>query len=203
MIEVNIIDDDEYTPDLDFFVRLSKPVENHRGAANPQAEGGGAASAESTTTEVLGENDPCELALGSRIVTRVLVIDDDVPGAFGFEDPRVSVSETSTVAECHVVRTGGADGRVELKYRTVDNTAVAGEDFVAREGWLTFEHHEMLKTIEVPLIVTGKLSHHNVMFSIDLLLGPLDEDLGVGEMPSSESKPWTAGAVYSATNART
>ena len=93
---------------------------------------------------------------------------------------------------------------MELKYRTVSNTAIAGDDFVSREGWLTFAHHESMKTIEIPLIVTGKLSHHNVMFSVDLLLGPGDEELGPGEVPADGGgTPWTAGAIYSAQHHRT
>jgi solute carrier family 8 (sodium/calcium exchanger) len=212
---------------LDFFVRLSEPgahamrtkagTTNKAGTITTTETPATSSSATSsggvekpTLTEVTalplspGVKDPVtELRLGSRIVARIVVIDDDVPGAFGFECDSMQVTETCAVAECHVVRTGGADGRVELKYRTVSNTAMAGEDFVQREGWLTFDHHESEKTIQIPLIVTGKLSHHNVLFSVELLLGPGDEFLAPGEMPAPTRLPWTSGAIYSASHHRT
>ena len=112
-IEVNIVDDDEYTPDLDFFVRLSEPPSVR---ASPKPAVGGALAIDTAAAVAEGAegdvpvsaavaNAPCSLRLGSRLVARVVVIDDDVPGAFGFESSRISVTETSTVAECHVLRT--------------------------------------------------------------------------------------------------
>jgi len=35
---------------------------------------------------------------------------------------------------------------------TADDTAIAGEDYHATSGTLTFEHGEVLKTITIPLI---------------------------------------------------
>ena len=115
---MNIVDDDEYTPDLDFFVRLSEPPSGRKAAAatSPKAAAGAALVVDTAIAIVEGSegvapsseavaNAPCTLRLGSRLVARVVVIDDDVPGAFGFESSRITVSETSTVAECHVLRT--------------------------------------------------------------------------------------------------
>jgi Calx-beta domain len=63
-----------------------------------------------------------------------------------------SGAESDGKAVVKVVRTGGTDGTVLIDYATQDDTAIAGEDYVATTGTLTFGDGEILKTIEVPLI---------------------------------------------------
>ena len=50
-----------------------------------------------------------------------------------------------------VTRIGGSAGRVLVDYETADGTALAGTDFTAQLGSLTFTDHEMSKSILVPV----------------------------------------------------
>lgn len=58
-------------------------------------------------------------------------------------------------AECVVInvrRKYGADGEVSVKWRTNNDTAISGKDFLGGEGELIFKHREILQTIEIPLL---------------------------------------------------
>lgn len=50
-----------------------------------------------------------------------------------------------------VNRVNGADGRIQVNWRTEDMTAVNGRDFEGGEGILVFEHGEIAKAIEIPI----------------------------------------------------
>lgn len=43
----------------------------------------------------------------------------------------------------------GADGKVEIKWKTEDMSAHAGKDYEGGEGTITFEHGETTKTLEI------------------------------------------------------
>lgn len=55
-----------------------------------------------------------------------------------------------------VVRNNGADGRITVKWRTTDITAVAGKDYEGGQGELIFAHGESTKDIEVKIIDDGE-----------------------------------------------
>lgn len=74
------------------------------------------------------------------------------PGIISFEKRGVLVKESAGVAILNVRRKFGADGEVSVKWRTINDSAIAGRDFVGGEGKLVFKHREILKTIEIPLI---------------------------------------------------
>lgn len=48
-----------------------------------------------------------------------------------------------------MVRTGGADGHVSVKWSTKDISAVSGADYEGSEGELKFDHGETIKTIDI------------------------------------------------------
>ena len=73
------------------------------------------------------------------------------PGTFEFAKPSLLFKESAGRALIPVERTSGADGRVELKWKTEDMSAKAGKDYEAGDGVLVFEHGETTKTIEVAL----------------------------------------------------
>jgi len=56
------------------------------------------------------------------------------------------------VLEIPIVRVHGSDGEVVLQYSTSDGSAVAGSDYVAAAGTLTFAHGEMRKVVAVRII---------------------------------------------------
>ena len=48
-------------------------------------------------------------------------------------------------------RKNGADGKVEVNWKTEDMSAKTGRDYEGGEGVLIFEHGETTKTIEIPI----------------------------------------------------
>ena len=48
-------------------------------------------------------------------------------------------------------RQNGADGEVEVKWRTIDGKAKNGKDFVGGEGCLSFKHGETQRNIRIPI----------------------------------------------------
>ena len=90
------------------------------------------------------------------------------PGSIEFEETIILVKESVGKAEIKVVRVNGADGRVTVHYRTKDIDAVGTRDYerksidrerpvnsvsvLARDGELIFEHGEISKVIEIPIM---------------------------------------------------
>lgn len=73
------------------------------------------------------------------------------PGVFEFTVPSTIVNETAGNATLTVQRLGGSIGSVTVDYAMSNLTAVAGSDFTATTGTLTFTNGETLKTILVPI----------------------------------------------------
>ncbi len=79
----------------------------------------------------------------------------------GFVQVTNAVSESTGTASLLVARFGSPDSVVTLNYGTTNGTAVAGVNYTAVSGPLTFNSGERLKVISVPLLydprVTGDL----------------------------------------------
>lgn len=52
-------------------------------------------------------------------------------------------------AHLPIERMNGADGKVEVKWRTKDISAHSGQDYEGGEGVIVFEHGETTKTLEL------------------------------------------------------
>jgi len=132
-IDVQLIDDTEYEPDENFLVQLAP------------AKGGRK-----------GKESQCEFELWPVKITHVTIVNDDDPGTFGFEFGSYSVGEKGEdgkgYAEVKVRRINGSDGAVTVNYKTVEGSAVAGDDFEPALGELIFKNQECEKTIKVKLI---------------------------------------------------
>lgn len=63
------------------------------------------------------------------------------------------VKESVGIARIPVCRINGCDGKVVVKYKTEDITAVAGKDYQGtdKDASLVFEHGERKKDIEIPI----------------------------------------------------
>ncbi len=88
------------------------------------------------------------------------------PGRLTFATPAASVSAGST-AVFTVDRFGGGDGTVSVVYTTQDGTAVAGTDYTATSGTLTFGAGVTSQTISIPTLVDPNASGNR---SFDLVL---------------------------------
>ncbi len=139
VIEIVVVDDNEYEPDENFFVRLYVREED------------------STVT------------VGSVGITEVTIINDDDPGEVGFEDGKIIVDEAVEALKLIVKRKNGSDGSIVVHYKITENTAKAGGvDFdCPLTGDLVFDHMEMAKLIPVK-IVNYYGAKENRNFKVDI-----------------------------------
>ncbi|GFQ77611.1 adhesion G-protein coupled receptor V1 [Trichonephila clavata] len=106
--------------------------------------------------------------LGVRDSVLVTIRDDDsTSGVLEFEKPFYTVAENEGILEVGVVRKEGSDGRVRVGYKTVNKTALSGEDFTSVFGHLIFEPGEIRKTIHVT-IKNDKVKENLENFEIQL-----------------------------------
>lgn len=52
------------------------------------------------------------------------------------------VKESAGNAELTIMRYGGSDGEVSVQWRTIDETAISGRDYIGGSGEITFGHLE-------------------------------------------------------------
>ena len=121
---ITIIDDDIFEEDEHFYVHLS----NLRvGDADGMFV--------STPTDIKAQ-------LATPFMATVMILDDDHPGIFHFEDKELTVTENIGELLIKVVRSSGARGSVAVPFHTVDGTAKAGKDYEIVSGELYFENDE-------------------------------------------------------------
>lgn len=65
-------------------------------------------------------------------------------------------------------REDGADGDIEVKYRTIDKTAYDGKDFTGGEGTIYFKSGETTKDIKIPIIDDMSASGTEEFFEVEL-----------------------------------
>ncbi len=73
-------------------------------------------------------------------------------GIFGLQASNIIVNEGESTATVTVLRTQGASGTVTLDYSTVAGSAIAGQDYVAQSGTLTFAPGETSQSVEITLL---------------------------------------------------
>ncbi|XP_022669328.1 sodium/calcium exchanger 3-like isoform X3 [Varroa destructor] len=121
-VTIEIVDDKQWEPDESFFLRLSIPLSQK------------------------------SVRLGRKSVMEVIIINDDEPGQFQFLRRGVLVKESVGIASLTVVRRRGCDGVAHVHWRTKNQTAVHGKDFIGGEGKLVFEDGESEKAIEIKIV---------------------------------------------------
>lgn len=76
----------------------------------------------------------------------------DCPTEIGVSAAASSVSEGSGTVAITVNRLGGTKGATQVGYSTADATAIAGQDYTATSGTVTFADNEVTKTVTVPIL---------------------------------------------------
>src|SRR5262249_7243903 len=89
------------------------------------------------------------------------------PGTLEFSNSSFSVNENQGTATVTVTRTGGGTGSVSVDYATSDGPAMAGNDYVATSGTLTFAAGETSKTFTIP-IIDDNLVENDETFNVSL-----------------------------------
>ena len=120
---IDILDDTEYEGDETVNLSLSNPL------------GGAGLEAPSTAVLTIAEDDP-------------------VPpvGSLQFSAPAYAVSENGTEASITVTRINGSFGAVTVDYASSDGTAVAGADYTAVIGTLSFADGVTSQTFTIDIL---------------------------------------------------
>ena len=71
------------------------------------------------------------------------------PGTFEFSKPSLLFRESCGVAKIPIERTSGADGIVDVSWKTEDMTAIGDRDYKGGSGVITFAHGETTKILEI------------------------------------------------------
>ena len=83
---------------------------------------------------------------------------------FGSSTFLVNARGGDTFADVVVTRSGAANSTVSVAFATANGTAVAGVDYAATSGYLTFGPGQTTQTIEVPILDTLLLSGTSTFF---------------------------------------
>jgi uncharacterized delta-60 repeat protein len=106
--------------------------------------------------------------LGGPTTAVVTLVETDQAGVLQFNAPTFTVAKTAGSATITVVRNSGSAGTVTVNYATSDGTAVAGTDYTATSGTLSFGPGETSKTFTVPIINDGVYQPVSKSFNLTL-----------------------------------
>jgi len=82
----------------------------------------------------------------------ITIVDDDEPGTFQFEKRGYLVGQSGEFVDLEVKRANGADGEVDLKWRTNNRSAIRGIDYEGNEGILHFNHGETKRVFRIDIL---------------------------------------------------
>ena len=93
-------------------------------------------------------------------------------GNIALQASNFTVSESGGTVTLRVERTGGSDGTVSVDYATLNGTAIAGQDYVARSGRLTFADGQTARNIVITILDNGvRENSESFNVTIDNLIG--------------------------------
>jgi hypothetical protein len=85
-------------------------------------------------------------------VTNIIGKPAPLDASIEFSGEAYNINETAGQAVVTVIRSGNTDSEVTAAYSTKDGTAIAGTDYTAVSGTLTFAKGETEKTFSIPII---------------------------------------------------
>ncbi len=140
---------------------------------------------------------------GQTNATLTLVDNEFGRGLVGFSQPTFDVSESIAVATITVIRTNGSAGVVTVDFSTSDGSALAGVNYVATSGTLSFADSEQAKTFPLTILSDG-LSTTNLSFSVTVSNPTGGAGLGFQDsavvLILNDDQLVFGGLVFSATN---
>lgn len=116
----------------------------------------------------------------SAYVAQLLPQDPVSPGVPTFDTGPLAVSEGIGELSVVVRRVGGADGTVRVGLRTIDGTAIGGEDFLALDQVLEFQPGELSQQAQLTIIDDFELEPDETL-QLELY------DLGGGTLPTENA----------------
>ncbi|WAK00370.1 autotransporter family protein [Methylobacter sp. YRD-M1] len=112
-------------------------------------------------------NPSAGLSLGTSSAT-VTILDDDSAGTVNLDSATYSVNESAGLVTVSATRSNGSSGSVTVDYSASNGTAIAGQDFDAVAGALSWADGESgTKSIDIPIIADA-LTEPNETFTVDL-----------------------------------
>ncbi|KAK7104003.1 sodium/calcium exchanger 1-like [Littorina saxatilis] len=173
---ITIIDDDIFEEDEHFYVNLG----NLR-------VGDSAGMFESGDVKALAQLVP-------PFSATVMIMDDDHPGIFHFEDKELTVTENIGELMIKVVRSSGARGSVAIPFHAVDGTAKAGKDYEIISGELYFENDETEQFIKIH-IVDDEEYEKTESFAVEMCEPYIIKKSGSGRKQSDKDTSAGMGSV--------
>ncbi len=105
---------------------------------------------ETFTVELLSETGA---SLGNATETVTIAANDAPAGSLGFAVSTASVAEDAGTLTLTVSRSDGSSGAVSVDYTTADDSAIAGSDYTAASGTLTWTDGDAAdQTIDIAII---------------------------------------------------
>lgn len=101
-------------------------------------------------------------------ITRVDPYGSGSNGWAGLNQNFVSAPADGGAVVVQVRRTGGSTGALSVDYRTVDDTATAGSDYVATSGTLSWPDGDMSDRLIGTTVSTAELATNNEFFKFEL-----------------------------------
>jgi hypothetical protein len=93
-------------------------------------------------------------SLGTPNSAMLSITDNDsLPPTLQFGSAAYTVNETSATATITVTRTGATNTQVSVNYATSNGSALAGQDYTASSGTLTFLANDIAEPFTVPITV--------------------------------------------------
>jgi serine protease len=111
--------------------------------------------------------------------TEVLTINDNdgLPGTLALSAATYSVSEGAGTVTITVTRTGGATGAASINYATANGSALAGSDYTAKSGTLTWANNDAASKTFAVTIANDTLKESAETFQVHLS-SPVTATLG-------------------------
>jgi hypothetical protein len=136
-IEVELINDESYSGDRSFFIKMALPFASAFGSNSHMAF-------------------PFNFVSNSQgLVAEITIADDDTQptaGIISFSASILSVNESDATAQVEITRSVDALGEAVVAISTMDSTAFASSDYEALSEVVVFSEGELTKTLSIPII---------------------------------------------------
>jgi uncharacterized delta-60 repeat protein len=106
--------------------------------------------------------------VGFQKTAIVTIVETNQAGTLQFNAATYSVPKNGGNLTVTVTRTNGSDGMVSVNFQTSNGTAIAGTDYTATTGTLTFAVGETSKTFTIPILNNG-VQTPDLTFTVTLL----------------------------------
>jgi Ca2+/Na+ antiporter len=83
-----------------------------------------------------------QTVLSNESTTSIVILNENHGGEFLFKESKLNVFENIGSISIKVTRVKGSKGRVKIPFQTVDDTTIAGKDYIEKHGYIIFDQNE-------------------------------------------------------------